>query len=193
MLQANVVCKITLCAGPIAIQDSDDELPKCKKQTQAASTSPDELETQLYRMNTDVVQNCLAECCDKGMPAEPVETSKPVFRRIRAKSHSSLQALPSSSATPSPKPQVDLDISPVKTYPTREDQLNMKAWKALEKENQGNVVAPAGATSEVAMQDWTEEQEEEMWVHYYEWCSERLKPKKAARASEAGYETLESN
>ena len=45
------------------MEDSDDELPEPKKQAQATlASTPDELETQVYRMNTDIFQHGLTDC-----------------------------------------------------------------------------------------------------------------------------------
>ena len=69
--------------------------------------------------------------------------------------------------TPSPKAPIELDISPAKTFPTRDDQLNMKAFKASEKQDKNQQLG------EACNEGWTAEQEAEMWADYYVWCLER--------------------
>ena len=147
-------------AGTIDISDDEGGTPPPPS---TSPVGPDNLETQLYRLDTQAFQNALGDSVASSSEPLSSEVAKPVLRRVRCKSSENLAAL-ANIQTPSPKPAVVPQFSPMKTLPTREDQLNVKACQAQAKD---------GKTA----MDWSEDQEAEMWQDYAAWCEERAKRK----------------
>ena len=135
----------------------------------APPTAPDDQDTLQYAVSTQVFEAGLADAGLATGPLEPPAEPKPVLRRARCKSRENFLALPAME-TPSPKPaNLQIDVTPQKSFPTRDDQLNMKAKKAEDKDNKQTAAKQKAPQHPPA---WSAEDEVQMWDDYYAWREE---------------------
>ena len=96
------------------------------------------LETQVYELDTQVFQSAL-EPLDRDMPSPGVTFAAQKTLIMAPQDHETSQDVardvePSEEKiTPSPKPKLLIEISPMKTSPTRDEQLGLKGAKEASK------------------------------------------------------------
>ncbi|CAE6972765.1 unnamed protein product [Symbiodinium sp. CCMP2592] len=144
----------SLPQGPIAV-DSDDEpnpsppvKPAALPATSAAN--PDAVETQAFEVNTQLLQDALS-VLDQPVPSPPAKTFAEertlVLSPQDTKSPVAVPAPPAETETPSPRGVVVADITPVKSYPSRDDQLRVKSTNEEVKKAEKEAKAAAKAAA----------------------------------------------
>ena len=128
--------------------DSDDEPnpPPPVKPAATSTANPDALETQAFEVNTQLMQDALSGL-DQPVPSPPAKTFAELKTLVLSpqdtKSPVAVPAVPAETETPSPRGVVVAEITPVKTYPSRDEQLQVK--NAKEEEKKANKESRAAA------------------------------------------------
>ncbi|CAE7576207.1 unnamed protein product [Symbiodinium sp. CCMP2592] len=131
----------SLPRGPIAV-DSDDEANPSPPVKSAAllptsAANPDALETQPFEMDTQTVQDVLTRL-DQPVPSPPAKTFAELQTLVLSPQNTTSPVAsplvpPAETETPSPRGVPVAEITPVKTYASRDDQLQVKGANEDEK------------------------------------------------------------
>ena len=106
------------------------------------------LETQVYELDTQVFQSAL-EPLDRDMPSPGVTFAAQKTLIMAPQDHETPQDVArdvetsEQKITPSPKPKLLIEISPMKTSPTRDEQLGLKGAKEASKKAAAEVAKAA--------------------------------------------------